>query len=119
MTTHQPPSHIPESIWDTKTGPSSNSTTANVAWSSHQGGIVLIWKKGTNHGIESKQNHGLGTMSFKLVSGLKRWLVSGAYISPSLDGIDKCNYILCKKPMIASTNHKTGGVYINLSSNQQ
>jgi hypothetical protein len=86
----------------------------------HQGGVALVWKDSHCHVIESIRHHGSDVLSFELVTGSRRWLVIGAYISPNRDGQDECNHILHARnqrqrlPVII-----TGDLNVNLDNDTQ
>ena len=59
-------------------------TIASKASSYSKGGILLFWKnKMVNWSLESPMIHGPNVISCIIVSGYKRWLLIGAYISPN------------------------------------
>jgi len=56
---------------------------ATDAVSPHKGGIAFFWRERPNWTVESQACHGPNVISFELVTGGRRSLVIGAYISPS------------------------------------
>ena len=56
---------------------------ATDAASPHQGGVALFWRDWQGWSVESERCHGANVISFELITGDRRYLVIGAYISPS------------------------------------
>jgi len=56
---------------------------ASVASSPHKGGVALVWRDRPNWSLESEKQVGPDVVSMELVTGGRRFLVIGAYISPN------------------------------------
>ncbi len=62
------------------------SVFATSAVSPHQGGITLVWRTKPAHWIlEGVRTLSANSLSAILVSGTKRWLLLGTYLSPNVD----------------------------------
>ena len=66
---------------------------ATDAVSPHKGGIALVWRTSPTWSLESERTHGPNIIRFELKTGHRRFLIVGAYISPSEEDGSTFDYI--------------------------
>ena len=49
----------------------------------HHGGVAILYREAEHFAIKELCIHGPNVISFKMVTGRRRWHVAGCYITPS------------------------------------
>lgn len=91
--------------------------TATQAVSPHKGGVAMLVREGVNFRMEDTACHGPNVVSAVLVSGFRRWLVVGCYLSPTDDPTDTlawvdaaCSRINIPRILLGDFNFRVSGL---------
>ena len=59
---------------------------ATDAPSRHSGGITMFYRVGAGFAVEEVRPYGPNVLSFEVVSGRRRWYITGCYLAPDEAG---------------------------------